>query len=106
MSRSLFDRARLAGSDDPLDSVLLVARLDVAAQNHALAEGTVDPYPRPDEWGCGPRAHAESAHGRVSLAQTGGGVSYGLPFDPDNSAPSRDNRASYGTSQRMTEERS
>lgn len=47
MTRSLFARARAAGVADPLVGTIVVAQLDVAAQNHAHAEGHPDPYPRP-----------------------------------------------------------
>jgi hypothetical protein len=50
VSRGLLDRARAAGEDDPLAGVIVVARLDVAAQRHALVEGAPDPYPGPDEY--------------------------------------------------------
>lgn len=49
MTRGLLDRARAAGEDDPLAGVIVAARLDVAAQRHALAEGAADPYPHPDD---------------------------------------------------------
>lgn len=53
MSRGLLDRARAAGEADPLAGVVVAARLDVAAQRHALAEGAPDPYPAPSDVGVG-----------------------------------------------------
>jgi hypothetical protein len=80
VSRSLLDRARRAGEDDPLVGTILVARLDVAAQNHAHAEGHDDPYPAPrrmrqDRHSSSARRHDEERLTRARVFRTppGGG---------------------------------
>lgn len=68
--RSHFERIReVIGSDDVLIGTV-VARLDVAAQNHAVAEGYADPYPSPFR-GDASRAHTP-AHERASDNPHGG----------------------------------
>lgn len=68
MSRSHLDRVRLAGYRlRPLVGTVVVARLDVAAQNHAVAEGAADPYPSPFV-GEGSRARAD-ARARTSPSE-------------------------------------
>jgi hypothetical protein len=45
--KSLVDRVRMFPGVDPIGAVAHVAAFEVAAQNHAVAEGYADPYPSP-----------------------------------------------------------
>lgn len=75
MSRGIVTRSDRIDEQLP-GSVVTLARIDVAAQNHATVEGATDPYPHPDGFA---RTGGHERTKAVSDPPMGGGTHVAIP---------------------------